>query len=41
MEDDEWLEFISEIRSLLCFEQENENKASEAKTILRVWKVVR
>jgi hypothetical protein len=36
MEDDEWLEFVSEIRSLLCFEQENVNKADKTKKILRV-----
>jgi hypothetical protein len=41
MEDDEWLEFKSEIDSLFFFEQENENKAARVETILKVWSVVR
>jgi hypothetical protein len=41
MEDDEWLEFKSEIESLLFGVQENENKAARVETILKVWSVVR
>jgi hypothetical protein len=41
MEDDEWLEFKSEIESLLFRAQENENKAARVETILKVWSVVR
>jgi hypothetical protein len=41
MEDDEWLEFKSEIESLLFGEQENENIAARVETTLKVWSVVR